>query len=88
MHRGILKILGRQIFPIPPTFPRRTLNDSGSCTSLGAVHFIRAGAARIGCLANASNRRQRSVDQPDNGPKLYPIHGSRERIPPKFPRLA
>ena len=49
-----------------------------------AVHFIRAGAARIGCLANAPNWRQGSVDQPDDGAKLYPLHGSRERIASKL----
>src|SRR5438093_1262246 len=46
--------------------------------SQAAVHLVRAGAASVGCLANAPNRRQRSVNQPNNGAKLYPAHGPRK----------
>ena len=48
------------------------------------MHFIRARAARIARLTNAPNRRQWSVDQSDDSAKLYPLHGSRERIAPKL----
>ena len=49
-----------------------------------AVEFIRAGAARVARLANAPNWRQGSVDQSDDSAKLYPLHGSRERIATKL----
>src|SRR5206468_7524968 len=35
---------------------------------------IRTGAARVGCLANAPDWRQRPVDQPNDGAKFYPAH--------------
>src|SRR5438067_13847192 len=45
-----------------------------------AVHFIRAGAARIGCLAHAPDRRERAVNQPNDGAKFYPPHRACERV--------
>jgi len=78
---------------IPAKFAKRDLDDVGEGVAIeqfgdrvpdvehqhsqAAVHFIRTGASRVGCLANASNRCQRPVDQANNSAKLYPIHGAR-----------
>ena len=45
-----------------------------------AVSFIRTGAAHIGCLANASDWRQRPVNQPNDSAKLDLLHGPGERV--------
>ena len=48
------------------------------------MHFIRAGAARIGRLANAPDWCQRPVNQPNDRAKLYSVHGPRERVAAKL----
>ena len=49
-----------------------------------AVNFIRAGAARVGCLANASNRRQWPLNQPNDSAEFYPARGTRKGITAKL----
>jgi len=49
-----------------------------------AMNFIRARAASVGCLANASDRRQRSVDRPNDSAKFDLVHRPRERIAAEF----
>ena len=49
-----------------------------------AVNFIRARAARVGCLADAPNRCQGPVNQPNDGAKLNSVHGPRERVAAKL----
>ena len=53
-----------------------------------AVHFIRAGAARVGCGANAPDRRQRPVDQPNDGAELYLAHRTGQRVTAELPAPA
>ena len=81
---------------IPAIFAKRDLDDVGKgiaiedCAdgiphiehqdSQTAVNFIRTGALGVGRLANASDRRQRSVDQPNGGAKLYPVHRTRKGV--------
>jgi hypothetical protein len=52
--------------------------------SQAAVHFVWTRAASVRCLANASNWRQRPVDQSNNSAKLYSLHGPRKRVTPKL----
>lgn len=52
--------------------------------SQAAVHFIRAGAAPVRRGANAPDRRERPIDQSNDGAKFYPLHRPRERIAPKL----
>jgi hypothetical protein len=52
--------------------------------SQAAVHFVWTRTARVRCLANASNWRQRTVDQPNDSAKLYPLHRTRKRVPAKL----
>jgi hypothetical protein len=52
--------------------------------SQAAVHFIRAGAPRVGCRANAPDRREGAIDQANDSAKFYPADGPRERVTAKF----
>src|SRR5262245_11655714 len=56
--------------------------------SQATVHFVRAGAACIGCGTDAPDRCQRPIDQPNDGSKLYLAHGTRKRVPAKLPAPA
>ena len=48
--------------------------------SQAAVNFIRARAARVGCLAHASNRCEWAINQANDGAELYPAHRTCKRV--------
>jgi hypothetical protein len=52
--------------------------------SQAAVNFIWTRAARVGCLANAADRRQRSINKTNNGAKFYSPHWPRQRVAAKL----
>ena len=71
---------------VAPIFAKRDLDDVGKSITIqdcadgvphiehqdsqAAVNFIRARAAGVRCLANASDRRQWAIDQPNDSPNL------------------
>src|SRR5437899_8556897 len=44
------------------------------------MRFVWAGASNVGSLAEAANRREWPVDQPDHLAKLDAVHSTSERI--------
>ena len=45
-----------------------------------AVHFVRARAARVGCLTNTPNRRQWPLNQSNDRTEFYSAHWPRKGV--------
>lgn len=90
----------RRGYFVAPIFAKRDVDDVGKSIAIedradsisdvehedpqSAVSLIRAGAASVRCLANAADRRQRAINQPNDLAKFDSVRRAGERVAAKF----